>query len=126
MSHTSRLLIVMAIAASLAVPVAAGAPAGAAPRRKMGPCQVKSLFGTLQFSQVVAIAGQHAPAGALDVELTCAVVRGGITYGRTSESAPGPVAVVGGVKTVPLGSLTVCQEIVVTYPDRVESTDTCP
>jgi hypothetical protein len=124
--NTSKRLVVAAIVAALAVPAGAGAPAGAATSRKMGPCQVRSLFSTLQFSQVVAIAGQHAPPGALDVELTCAVVRGGITYGRTSESAPGPVAVVGDVKAVPLGSLTVCQEIVVTYADRVTSSDTCP
>jgi hypothetical protein len=93
----------------------------------MAPCQGRSLFSTLEYRQTVAVTGVYTVAGATDVQLTCGLVRNGVTVARVSENAPGPVAVVAGAPSISNGSFSVCHEAYVTYLDKAPyTTDTCP
>ena len=111
-------------AAATAVALAAILPA--APASAMATCQVRSLA-NLQTGQTNIIYGTYTTVGALDISMTCGLVRNGVTVRRVSESVPGPVAVVAGTST-DWGYVTPCHEITVTYIDGREPyvTDTCP
>lgn len=114
---------------TFAVAAVAAATAGlvAPPAQAMAACQVKPLFNVIEFQQTVLITGvYHAPAGAIDVQLTCGVVRYGSTYARTTDAMAGPVAALATTAVVPAGNVSACYEITVTYLDRTTYSDNCP
>ena len=123
MLNKSKRLVVIGALAALAATAAPASPANAF---AMSNCQVKPLFSVIEYQQSVAVTGAYAPAGAIDVELTCGVVRYGSTARRVSETAPGPVGVVATVTTVGAGPVSSCIEARVTYVDHVSYVDTCP
>ena len=111
-------------AAATAVALAAILPA--APASAMATCQLRSLA-NLQTGQTNIIYGTYTTVGALDISMTCGIVRNGVTVRRFSEKVPGPVAVVADTST-DWGYFTPCHEITVTYADGREPyvTDSCP
>lgn len=112
-----------------AVVAAAGlVPVGASPAHAMVACHVRVLGVHSEFGQFVAIAGAYkGPNTAVDVDLTCGVVRNGGTVARASEDVPGPVAALADVQTVYGSGLTSCHEIKIKYLDgTVSYNDTCP
>ena len=117
---TKRLLVASATVVGLTaiLPVA--------PATAMAPCQVRS-FSTIQGGQTNVIAGAYTTAGAIDVSLTCGIVRNGETVARFSEKIPGPVATVTGTSNLG-GFFTVCHEIRATYVDGRSPyvSDSCP
>lgn len=121
MSKTKRFLAVATAAASLAV--VAPATAGAA---ALGPCQVRPIGGFQEWYQDVLVTGESAPRGAIDVDLTCGVVRYGETVAYASDGLVGPVAVVAEIETVHAGPVSPCYILSVTYIDNYTYTDTCP
>lgn len=125
MFFRSKRLAVAAVLAAVGATAAPAAPATAS-EFKMGPCQVKPLFSVIEYQQTVAVYGQYTAAGAIDVQLTCGIVRYGSTAKRVSEAVPGPVAAIATTTTVGAGPVSACYEVVVTYTDRTEYLDTCP
>lgn len=116
---TKRLLVASAMVVGLATVLPA------APATAMAPCQVRSIA-TIQGGQLNVIAGAYTTAGAVDVSLTCGIVRNGVTVARFSENIPGPVAAVAGTSNAG-GIFTVCHELRVTYLDRPPTvSDYCP
>lgn len=126
MSKLKRVLAVAAAAAAIAgaVPVTAGASAEVA----VGPCQARSLVqGVKEWYQEVLVTGEAHVAGAIDVALTCGVVRYGETVDRVSEQRPGPVAVLADVVSVHASSsISSCYTLRVTYIDHSTYKNTCP
>ena len=124
MFRRSKSIVVAASAAAVValVPTGAGAADFA-----MASCQVKPLIRVLDYRETVLIYGVYnAPAGAVDVQLTCGVTKNGATSARVTDPLVGPAAIVAGTATVPIGSFS-CHEITVTYLDgRVTNSDTCP
>ena len=122
MMRRSRSLIAAAIAAAALVPV------GASPAHAMAVCQAKVLGQHSEWGQLVLIAGVYkGPADAVDVDLTCGVVRNGGTVARAGEDLPGPVAAVADVQDVYGWGLTPCHEIKITHLNgTVSFNDTCP
>ena len=123
MMRISKSLVAGAVAAAALVPF--GAPQAQA----MAACQVKPLGTHSEFGQLVAVFGfYNAPAGAIDVELTCGIVRQGVTAARVTDPLTGPVAALAAVRGVGGGSVSSCYEVVVTYADGsvVDYVDTCP
>jgi hypothetical protein len=119
---SKRLTMAAVVAAALVTIVPGPRPASA-----MAPCQARPLFSVIEYRQTVAVVGEYAPVGALDVQLTCGIVRNGVTVARLSESVPGPVAAIAGTADVPAGAFTVCYDAFVTFVDRPStSTHTCP
>lgn len=118
--RTKRLLVASATVVGLATAILPAAPATA-----MVPCHVRSIA-TLQSGQTNVIAGAYTTAGAIDVSLTCGIVRNGVTVARFSEKIPGPVATVAGTSDDG-GFFTACHELTVTYADRDPYvSDYCP
>jgi hypothetical protein len=114
--------LILAVAAASAAVVIPSTPASA-----MAPCQAKVGFTAIEYRQTLAVTGVYTSAGAIDVQLTCGIVRNGVTVARISESAPGPVAAVAGTANVSAGTFTVCHEIVATYLDKPPYvSDWCP
>lgn len=126
MTKLKRVLAMTAVAAVVAgtVPATAGASVEVA----AGPCQVKSLVTGLQeWYQEVLVTGESAPQGAIDVELTCGVVRYGEVVAYVDEQRPGPVAALVDVVSVHASpSISSCHILTVTYVDRYSYTNTCP
>lgn len=122
-SKITRLVAVAAAAASLFVAV----PATAADTDlAAGPCQVRSVGGFQEWYQEVLVTGQSAPRGAIDVELTCGVVRYGETVATVTDGLSGPVAALSQVVSVHAGPISSCYILSVTYIDDYTYTDTCP
>jgi hypothetical protein len=121
MSKTKRFLALATAAAALAViaPSTAGAAA-------VGPCQVRPVGGFQEWYQDVLVTGESAPRGAIDVELTCGVVRYGETVATATDGLAGPAAVVAEVETVHAGPVSSCYVLHVTYVTHYTYTDTCP
>jgi hypothetical protein len=93
----------------------------------MAPCQGRHVVSFIEYRQVVAVTGAYTVAGASDVQLTCGVVRNGVTVARFTDKVPGPVAAIAEPANVSGGAFTVCHELVVTYLDKPStSTDYCP
>lgn len=112
-----------------AVVTAAGlVPVGATPAHAMAACHVRVLGTHSEYGQLVAIAGAYrGPNTAVDVALTCGVVRNGGTVARVADPLTGPVAVLGDVQTIYGAGLTSCHEIKIKYLDgTVSYSDTCP
>ncbi|HEX2293831.1 MAG TPA: hypothetical protein VHN37_00810 [Actinomycetota bacterium] len=143
--RSKALVLAGVIAAAVAVPPAARAAAAVGPATvgvlpavpdgaghydpaKMAACQVKPLFSTIEYRQTVLVYGVYkAPQGAVDVQMSCGVVRSGATYASVPEKLPGPVAALAGTANVPAGSVTACHDIRVTYlSGLVTHDDTCP
>ena len=124
MTKLKRALAVTAVAAAIAGAVPAAAKAEVA----AGPCQVKSLVTGLQeWYQEVLVTGEANPKGAIDVRLTCGVVRYGETVAYVSEQRPGPVAVLSEIVSVHASSsISSCYILSVTYIEGSSYTDTCP
>ena len=124
MQKLKRVLAVGAAAAAIAgaVPATAGAEVA------LGPCQVKSLAqGVKEWYQEVLVTGAAHSTGAIDVELTCGVVRYGETVAYVSEYWPGPVAVLTDVVSVHASSsIGSCYILSVTYIDGHSYKNTCP
>lgn len=123
---TKRFLAAAAVATAMVT--TAAVPAGAEVGVAMANCQVKPLFSVIEYRQTVLIYGfYNAPAGAVDVKLTCGVTRNGVTYGTVTDSMVGPAAVVAGTGGAPVGTVGSCHEILVTYLDGSTTySDTCP
>ena len=121
MVHRTKSLLA---ASAMVVGLFAALPA--APAAAMATCQVRSLS-NLQSGQTNIIAGAYTTAGALDISLTCGIVRNGVTVARFSEKVPGPVAAVAATLNHG-GFFTPCHEISVTYVDGRPPyvSDTCP
>ena len=121
MFSRTKFLVAAASIAGLTATVLPAAPASA-----MATCQVRSLA-NLQTGQTNIIYGTYTTAGALDISMTCGIVRNGVTVRRFSEKVPGPVAVVADTSS-DWGFFTPCHEITVTYLDGRAPyvTDTCP
>jgi hypothetical protein len=133
---TKRLLAVATAAVSLAVAAPARAAVDAAQSgstaaktgRLMAACQAKSLGTHSEFGQFVAVAGTYkGPADVVEVQLTCGIVRWGVTIDRVQDPLPGPVAALAAVRTVGRGTVSSCYEIKV-IPAAGSPTyyDTCP
>lgn len=121
-ARSKTLLVGFVVAAG----AAGAAPAAAGTGAALSPCAGRSLFGISEWHQTVALAGAYTSAGAIDVDLTCGVVRQGETVARVSEDAPGPVAAVAGIVEVHAGTIGYCYELRVTYVDRTTYSDNCP
>lgn len=120
MFRRSRLLLVAALAAGN---VAALAPSAGA----VGLCQVRATGVGTGFTQTVVVTGQYAPAGAIDVVLTCGVVKNGFTVARFTDQLSGPVAAVAGTVNLSAGTYTACHESKTYYPDgSVSYYNGCP
>jgi hypothetical protein len=114
-------LAAVALAAMTVVPLSA-APAAAAT-----PCRAIPVAQRTNPTQVVLVAGAYTAAGAIDVRLTCGVVRNGITVASRTDELVGPVAVVSDTVDVGLGSVTSCYVLRVAYADgRVTWSGSCP
>lgn len=127
MTKLRRVLAVTTVAAALAGAVLA--TAGASAEVAAGPCQVKSLVTGLQeWYQEALVTGESAPRGAIDVELTCGVVRYGEVVAWVDEQHPGPVAVLADVVSVHASpTISSCHVLTVWYVDGGYSyTNTCP
>lgn len=116
----------LAALAGTAAVFAALVPAG--PAAAMSACQVKSLGVHSEIGQIVAVAGVYkGPTDALDVQLTCGIVRFGVTVARVSDDVPGPVAALADVVGVPSGPISSCYEVKIVHVDgSVTYYDTCP
>jgi hypothetical protein len=121
-SKTKRLIAIGAAAASLAV----AAPATAAEVAAAGPCVVRSIAGIQEWYQEVAVVGASAPAGAIDVRLTCGIVRYGETVWTGTDPLSGPVAALATTASVHAGPIGSCYILSVSYIDRYTYTNTCP
>ena len=120
MFRKSRILLVAALSAGSLASLAP--PAGA-----VGLCQVRATGVGTGFTQTVLVTGQYAPAGAIEAELTCGVVKNGFTVARLSDQLSGPVAVVAGTVNLSAGSISACYESKAYYPDgSVSYYDGCP
>lgn len=126
MTKLKRVLAVSAAAAAIATAVPV--PAGAGAEVALGPCQARSLgTGLKEWYQEVLVTGEAHPKNAIDVDLTCGVVRYGETVAYVSENRPGPVAVVADVVSVHASSsVSSCYVMTVTYLVGYSYTDTCP
>lgn len=91
-----------------------------------GPCRADFAMRIEEWHQTVYVTGAYTAAGAIDVSLTCGIVRYGETVARVGETTPGPVAAVAGSARVLGGPISVCHEIKTTYVDHVTYSDTCP
>lgn len=117
-----------------ALPVAVVAAALAAlvpssPAAAMNACQARSLGTHHQIGQFVAVVGAYkGPADAVEVSLTCGLVRDGVTIDRVSDSTTGPAAALADVRIVPGSTpVTSCDEIKVVHLNgSVTYWDTCP
>jgi hypothetical protein len=120
MLRTGRVAAVAALAASMLS--TAAPPAGA-----VGPCQVRASGVGTGFTQTYLVTGEHAPAGAIDVQLTCGVVKNGFTVARFTDDLSGPVALVAGTVNLSSGQVYACYESRVHYADgRSSYYDGCP
>ncbi|HEX2057576.1 MAG TPA: hypothetical protein VHI71_04325 [Actinomycetota bacterium] len=119
-----RLIVPFALAATIGAAVPAHAVDLAV---EAAPCQ--SAFSTkfTEYHETHYMTGTATVKGAIDVRLTCGLVRWGETVATISEDRPGPVAVVAGAVTI-MGALhDVCYVIEAWYPDgRYSVNDTCP
>lgn len=117
-----------AAGAALAAVVATAAPASAVDTKgiAMAPCQGLVAMRLHEWHQTVTVTGAYTEPGAIDVELTCGIVRQGETVARVGESLPGPAAVVAGEATVLGGTIGFCHEIQVIYFGTATFYDTCP
>lgn len=118
----------LAVGAVAAATLASAVPASAWDGKvaAAGPCRADVSMRIEEWHQTVFVTGAFTAAGAIDVDLTCGIVRYGETVARIGETVPGPVAVVAGSERVLGGPISACHEIVVTYVDRVDYLDTCP
>lgn len=116
----------------LAAAIAAATLATAAPAFAwdgtvaLATCRGDIAFRIEEWHQTVQVVGAYAPAGAIDVRLTCGIVRYGETVARVGEDRPGPAAAVAGSARVLGGPISMCHEIYVTYTDRTQYVDNCP
>lgn len=116
------------VSALVAATVATALPASAvdAGSVAINPCRGDVGLAWEEWHQTVYVTGVYAQPRAIDVQLTCGVVRYGQTVARVSEDAPGPVAVVAGSARVLGGPISFCHEIRITYLTHNEWMDTCP
>ena len=121
--RSTALVAAVAAAACLATAVPASA---AGTTVAASPCRGDAALAWEEWHQTILVTGLYAPARAIDVQLTCGVVRYGETVGRVSEDVPGPIAVVHDSVRVHAGPVSFCHEAVVTYLDRTDYVDTCP
>ena len=120
--RSRRLLVASVVAASAAALIPAATPASA-----MAPCQGRDVIKLMEYSHTVAVTGAYTAAGAIDVRLTCGIVRNGVTVSRFSETAPGPVAAIATTTSVSGALYSVCYELSVTHVNGPPtSSDTCP
>ncbi|MDQ3953052.1 MAG: hypothetical protein M3279_08835 [Actinomycetota bacterium] len=91
------------------------------------PCQSVMSTKFTEYHETHYVTGTATVKGAIDVRLTCGLVRWGETVATISEDTPGPVAVVAGAVTI-MGALhDMCHVIEAWYPDgRYSVSDTCP
>lgn len=117
-----KALVVAALAAAVLVPVGATAAQAAA------VCQVKVLGAHSEGGQFVSITGTYrGPSDALEVKLTCGVVRDGVTVARATDKTTGPVAALADVQTVPGTGLIACHEVTIFHVNGSTSHfDACP
>lgn len=120
LSRTKGLIAAAALAAA-AVPAFPGSASAASPCRVVPvPLQTKD-------SQPVLVAGAYTTAGAIDVILTCGVVRDGETAALVTDGLTGPVAALEDDVRVSPGTITSCYELRVVYLNRPATvSDTCP
>lgn len=124
MSYAKRLVSLAAGVAAIGavLPLTVARPATAA-----APCRAIPLVGGTESNQTVLVAGTYSTARAIDVQLTCGVVRNGVTVALRSERMPGPVALVASTVSVPTGPVTSCYELRVIYLDGPDTvSDNCP
>lgn len=91
------------------------------------PCQ--SVFSTrlTEYYETHHVAGAATVKGAIDVRLTCGLVRWGETVATISEDAPGPAAVVADSVTIMGGLHDVCYVVEAWDADGAYSVDDrCP
>jgi len=127
--RSKSLILAVTAVSAIAVIAAPSQAAEAADSSALGPCVVRPtgiIIADWRESVVVAGTYQAASTGGINVELTCGVVRNGVTIARVSETAPGPVAVVAGMEDVLVGTYTPCYEVRVTHIDHTTYGDTCP
>jgi hypothetical protein len=104
---TKRLIAACAAATALVVASPAAPTAGAS----VAPCRAAGALSGTGFEVVVE--GQYAAPGPYDVRLTCYVVQNGIRIASFTDSLTGPVAVVAGRATIPLGPYEICHTLFV-------------
>lgn len=92
------------------------------------PCQIKPLFqGLIEWHQDVLVVGAYnAPATALDVDLTCGIVRQGETVWSKTETLPLRAAAMTEYATVLAGTISPCYEVRVMYLERTTFEGNCP
>src|SRR5688572_13531807 len=110
LGRSTRSVAVAAVFAAVAALVPTSAQASPA----MAACQAKPLFGIMEWHQEVLVTGVHsAPAGAIDVDLTCGIVRQGVVVWSNTETVPGPGAAMAERATVLAGTISPCYEVVI-------------
>lgn len=123
-SKAKRFLAAAAAAANLAVVVPATAADTSA---AIGPCGLTRIAdGVKEWYQEVLVTGEHAARGAIDVELTCGIVRYGETVWMQTDTLSGPVAAMAEMASVHAGPIGSCYILHVVYVEHYTFTDTCP
>lgn len=123
MLRRSKSLVAAAVVAAGLVGAAPAGPASAS--AAIGPCQVRPLVGVQEWYQEVLVTGYAAPRGAIDVDLTCGVVRDDETVAYSPDLLVGPVSAVAEVESVHAGQVSPCYILSVTYIDHSTYTNTC-
>jgi hypothetical protein len=126
--RSKSLVAVAAVAAALATVTPAQAEVEVDPDvAALVSCRSEaSIVGIQEWHQTVIVTGTYVAPGAIDAQLTCGIVRYGETVATVTESAPGPVAVVHGTRTVFAGPISTCYELTATYLDHTYSAGNCP
>lgn len=125
MLRRSRSLVAaVAVAAALVTPTPASA--GVDPAAVASCRGDVGIIGVQEWHQTVVVTGAYTSPGAVDVQLTCGIVRYGETVATVTESAPGPVAVVHGTRTVFAGPISFCYQTTTTHVDHTYSAGNCP
>lgn len=108
--------------------VSAIVPGGGSIAEAASTCQVKSLGTHSELGQLVLISGTYrGPSDAVDVRLTCGIVRDGVTVVRVTDRTVGPVAALAEVTTVPSGLVTSCYEVRIAHlGGALTYHDACP
>ncbi|HEV2757122.1 MAG TPA: hypothetical protein VG318_15250 [Actinomycetota bacterium] len=120
MFRRSRSVVVAVLAAATLASLVP--PAGA-----LGYCQARYTGIGTGFTETVLVTGEYAPVGAIDVVLTCGVVKNGSTVARFTDGLTGPAALVAGTVNLTAGTISACYESTVYYPDgNVTLYDGCP
>ena len=122
LARYKRLIVAGVAAASLATIVPAQASVAVA------PCQGRPTVSFLEWHQSILVTGQYWTTGngAIEVRLTCGVVRQGVTVARVTDKTTGPAAALAEHVSVLAGAFNMCHDIDIVYLTHTDYIRTCP